>query len=237
MNILKCKINDMINSCSLENETFNVQEVKDAVLSLKNGKREESGLYSDNFINGPDSLFIFISIIFNSMIIHGIAPSDFLVGTMIPIVKDHRKSCKKFDNYRTLTLGTVMSKIFDILILEKHNSHFNTSELAFGFKQKSSTVMNTFMVNETISHYLTNGSNVNVLMLDASKAFDKLDFIKLFEKLVKRGLSPVIIRLILNMYIGQIFKLNGIMLCQRNLMLAMESDKEELCLLYYLVYT
>ena len=172
---------------------------------MKNGKREESGLYSDNFINGPDSLFIFISIIFNSMIIHGIAPSDFLVGTMIPIVKDHRKSCKKFDNYRTLTLGTVMSKIFDILILEKHNSHFNTSELAFGFKQKSSTVMSTFMVNEIISHYLSNGSNVNVLILDGSKAFDKLDFVKLFENLVKRGLSPVMIPLILNMYLGQTF--------------------------------
>ena len=95
----------------------------------------------------------------------------------------------------------------DILILEKHHSHFNTSELVFGFKQKSSTVMSTFMVNETISHYLTNGSNVNVLLLDASKAFDKLDFVKLFEKLIKRGLSPVIIRLILNMYIGQKFQI------------------------------
>ena len=81
-------------------------------------------------------------------------PSDFLVGTMIPIVKDHRKSCKKFDNYRTLTLGTLMSKLFDILILEKHNSYFNTSELQYGFKKYSSTVISAFIVNETISHYL-----------------------------------------------------------------------------------
>ncbi|CAL4098644.1 unnamed protein product [Meganyctiphanes norvegica] len=44
-------------------------------------------------------------------------------------------------------------------------------------------------------------------MLDASKAFDKIDFIKLFEKLIKRGLSPIIIRLILNMYVFQKFQI------------------------------
>ena len=92
MDNLRYKISNMVNECSLENETCNVKEVKEAVLNMKNGKREESGLYTDNFINAPDSLFIFISLIFNSMIVHGITPSDFLVGTMIPIVKDHRKS-------------------------------------------------------------------------------------------------------------------------------------------------
>ena len=207
MNNLKSKIDTMVNNCSTDNVTFNIQEVKDAVFKLKKGKREESGLFTDHFTNGPERLFIMICIVFNSMIIHGMAPSDFLVGTMIPIVKDHRKSCKKFDNYRTLTLGTIMSKLFDILILEKHNSYFNTSELQYGFKENSSTVMSAFMVNQTISHYLSNGSNVNVLMLDASKAFDKIDFIKLFEKLVKRGLSPIIIRLILNMYVCQKFQI------------------------------
>ena len=212
MKNLKVKIENLVDTCSLENERISVQEVKDAVKSMKKGKKEENGLYTDHFINGPERLFIMISILFNSMIIHGIAPSDFLIGTMIPIIKDHRKSCKKFDNYRTLTLGTIMSKIFDIIILEKHNSYFNTSEMQYGFKCKSSTVMSTFMVNQTISHYLSRGSNVNVLMLDASKAFDKIDFVKLFDKLVKRGLSPIVIRLILNMYIGQKFqvKWNGV---------------------------
>ena len=51
-----------------------------------------------------------------------------------------------------------------------------------------------------------------MLLLDASKAFDKVDFIKLFEKLINKGLSPLIIRLILNMYMYQQFqvKWNGI---------------------------
>ena len=65
------------------------------------------------------------------------------------------------------------------------------------------------MVNQTIAHYQ---GNVNVLMFDASKAFDRIHFVKLFEKLLNRGLSPIIIRLILNMYISQNFQIkwNGV---------------------------
>ena len=44
-------------------------------------------------------------------------------------------------------------------------------------------------------------------MLDASKASGRIDFVKFFEKLVKRGLSPVIIRLILNIYLYKKFKI------------------------------
>ena len=210
MSNLKNRIENMVNESIPDNVIFSVNDVKKAVLNLKNGKKEESGLDTDHFINGPDRLFVIISIVFNSMMIHGMAPSDFLVGTMIPIVKDHRKSCKRSDNYRTLTLGTILSKVFDILILNKHNSYFNTSELQYGFKENSSTVMSAFMVNQTIAHYR---GNVNVLLLDASKAFDRIDFIKLFEKLIKRGLSPIIIRLILNMYTCQKFQIkwNGVM--------------------------
>ena len=76
------------------------------------------GLFTDQFVNGPARLIIIISIIFNSIMVHGVARSDFLVDT---IVKDHRKSIKQSVNYRTLTIGTILSKVFDILILGKHN--------------------------------------------------------------------------------------------------------------------
>ena len=73
-------------------------------------KKEESEPDTGHFINGSNRLFVIICTLFNSLIIHSFAPSDFLVGTMIPIVKDYRKSSKRTDNYRTLTLGTVFIK-------------------------------------------------------------------------------------------------------------------------------
>ena len=96
------------------------------------------------------------------MMVHGVAWSDFLVGTIIPIVKDYRKSIKHSDNYRILILGTRLSKVFDILILGKHNTHFITSELQYRFKHNLSMVISAFMVKLIISHYKMNDSNVTV---------------------------------------------------------------------------
>ena len=73
------------------------------------------------------------------------------------------------------------------MILNKQAEKLKTSDLQFGFKTKTSTTMCTFMTLETIEYYTSKGNNVYTLLLDASKAFDRVDYIKLFEKLLKKG--------------------------------------------------
>ena len=180
-----------------------VENVKDAIKELKTGKQEEVGLYTDHFKHAPDRLIVLLTMLFNSMLIHGMAPDNLLVGTMTPIVKNYRESHNKSSNYRTLTIGTGLAKLLDLIIIRKQKSIFNTSELQFGFKGNSSTTMCSFMVQETISHYVANGSNVNILMLDASKAFDRVHYVKLFKKLINKGMCPVVVRLLLSMYVNQ----------------------------------
>ena len=51
-----------------------------------------------------------------------------------------------------------------------------TSQLHFGFKAKSSTNLCTFVVKEALSYYATNHSNVFCTFLDATKAFDKINY-------------------------------------------------------------
>ena len=63
--------------------------------------------------------------------------------------------------------------------------------------------MCTFALNETISYYMNNDSQVYVLFLDASKAFDRINYIKLFNKLIDKKMCPITFRLLLNMYINQ----------------------------------
>ena len=63
--------------------------------------------------------------------------------------------------------------------------------------------MCTFMALETIEHYKSNDSNVHALLLDASKTFERVDYIKLFDKLLDRGMCPLTVRLLLNMYTNQ----------------------------------
>ena len=45
--------------------------------------------------------------------------------------------------------------------------------------------------------------SIHQLLLDASKAFDRVNFIKLFEKMLKKGMCPLTVRLLLNMYTEQ----------------------------------
>ena len=53
---------------------------------------------------------------------------------------------------------------------------------------------------EIIDYYNFNKSDVGVLLLDASKAFDRVNYCKLFNELLKRNISPVLLRLLLYMY-------------------------------------
>ena len=57
------------------------------------------------------------------------------------------------------------------------------------------------MVKETIQYYTEKGGRaVYLLLLDASKAFDKVSYEKLFELLLARNVCPKIVKLLYYMY-------------------------------------
>ena len=58
---------------------------------------------------------------------------------------------------------------------------------------------------------LNENSIVYTLFLDASKAFDKVNHNKLFNILMEKGICPIMLRLIINMYKIIMLKLDGIM--------------------------
>ena len=60
--------------------------------------------------------------------------------------------------------------------------------------------MCTMVLKEAISYYINTGSSVFCTLLDATKAFDRVEYVKLFELLKVRYIPPVSLRLLLNMY-------------------------------------
>ena len=90
-----------------------------------------------------------------------------------------------------------LAKILIKLLLK---SKLNNSELQFGYKTKSSTVMCSTSLTETIEYYVSRKTPVYVLLIDASKAFDRVSHIKLFKTLQAHGVCPLIIRVLYNMY-------------------------------------
>ena len=71
-----------------------------------------------------------------------------------------------------------------MLILNTNREVLKSSVTQFGFKEKHSTSQCTFVLNEVVHYYNKNNSDVYVMMLDASKAFDRIEYIKLFTLLL-----------------------------------------------------
>ena len=182
---------------------LSVNDLKQAIDDLKKDKKDESGLCTNHLKNGTHRLNIVLAMLFNSMLRHGVAPDSLLQGTMLPLVKDKRGKLQDSGNYRAITIGSSILKLFEIVILNKQSFAFQTSNLQFGFKKKSSPVMCTMTAQEVISHYNSNKTKVFTVLLDASKAFDRVNYIKLFEKLLKREMCPLVMRLLLQTYLDQ----------------------------------
>jgi len=206
MDVIK---NEIMNILNVDKVIYNlsVNDVKTAVERLKLGKSDgEEGLSSDHIINAPHLLIVLLTNVFNCMLIHGVCPDSMISGTMVPIPKGKRKPLCCSDNYRAITLSSVFGKVFDwVLLLKEHNA-LNSCDLQFGFKQYVSTTHCTFATTEIISYYNSNRSNVYAVLLDATKAFDRVNYCKLFRKLLDRNISPLVLRLLLYMYTNQSLK-------------------------------
>ena len=74
-----------------------------AVTHLKLGKSDGSeGLFSDHFINGTRKQYVILFILFTLFLCHGFNPDSMILGTMIPVPKDKKKSLCSSSNYRAI---------------------------------------------------------------------------------------------------------------------------------------
>ena len=137
------------------------------------------------------------------MLVHGYTPTDLLKSSVISIPKDAKVSLSNIDNYRGIALFNCICKLYDNITLFLHGNYLNTSDMQFGYKKGHSTTMCTLIYKEIINQYINNGSDVYSCLLDASKAFDRVHYGKLFRILLSKKLPILIIRWILDSYLRQ----------------------------------
>ncbi len=132
---IKDEIQQQLCSNSFNQYVITVSDLIKGIGHLKHGKTDGTeGLYSDHLINGYDSLYVYLTMIFNALLIHGICPESMLLGTMVPIPQNKRQSLCNSDNYRAITLSSIIGKIVDWIILIKEEQSLSSSSLQFALK-------------------------------------------------------------------------------------------------------
>ncbi len=138
---------------------------------------------------------------------HGLSPDGMLHDTMVQISKRRWAILSSSDNFRAITLNSILCKLRDVTVMTKEKNYLCRSNQQFSFKPDTYTILCAGIVKETISYYVNNESNRYGLLLDASKAFDRVNYCKLFRTLLDRKACPLYCRLPLNMYINQTLRI------------------------------
>ena len=75
-----------------------------------------------------------------------------------------------------------------LVVLHRFSEQSCSYSLQFGFKAKHSTSMCTMILNEITAYYTAGGGSLYCTMLDATKAFDHVEYCKLFNCLLRRDI-------------------------------------------------
>jgi hypothetical protein len=193
---------DSIASYNVKEFLLNRGDIIQAVNKLKPGKAPGADNISCEHIKFANvTLMDHLCSLFNMILVHGYVPRSFGSGVMVPIIKDKYGDSGKLDNYRAITLSSIISKLFEICLLDKFGSYLVSYDLQLGFKANTGCSHAIYiMVQQVVKYFVKRGTTVYLSALDASKAFDRLDHNILVSKLLNRSVPVCFIKVVSNWY-------------------------------------
>ena len=182
---------------------FTDEEVEKVCRNLKKRKAAGcDGISPEHIYYGGNALFKALRVLFNSMTAQRYIPDALKKGVIIPIPKGRdRELCDK-DNYRGITLMTVVIKVYEKLLLVWLNEECKSKINLFqGANRPGCSSLNTTLaLREAICQHRQRGDSVYVALLDARKAFDSVWHDGLFYRLMCMGCPPVLLQVIRELY-------------------------------------
>ena len=192
------------------NMNFSVDEIKEAVRTLKNNKSVGMECIPAEFIKACIGSFIQdICDVLNYCIEWRQFPDSWAEGLRTSVYKTGDKLNP--DNYRGITVLPIFEKIFEIVVqkrLEFINEAFDgTDKYNGGFLKSSRTSDNIYILQSLIEWQVNLGQSLIVCFVDFSKAFDLINRDILFYKIIKSGLHGRVIDTLRDLYKKTAFRI------------------------------
>ena len=170
------------------NQQFDVELMSKLVATMPNGKAAGlDGLVCEHIKFSHPIVICLLTKFFNLLLSLGHIPVSFGVSYTVPVPKcDGRTRALSTEDFRGISISPVISKLFEMAIMDKFSNYFVTSDHQFGFKKNIGCREAIYSMRHVIETFIANGSTVSVCALDLSKAFDRMNHYALLLKLMKR---------------------------------------------------
>ena len=186
------------------NQSFTINEIKTLIRKLKNGKSCGLDRIRNEFLkNCPDEILNVIVRYFNIVLESGIVPEDWCVGVIIPLYKN-KGNIKDPDNYRGITLLSCVGKLFTALLNQRLTDYMDAvggiGDEQAGFRHGYSTMDHIFTLYSILQVYMNKGKRVYCAFIDYKKAFDFVDRVSLWKKMLSIGINGKLLNVIHSLY-------------------------------------
>ena len=164
------------------------------------------GIHSNHLKFSNKAFRVILCKLFSAFLCHGYIPNSMLRGEIRPIIKNPLGNKMSSDNYRPVMNSSNMFKLFEYCILPHLNHNLKINPRQFAYRPEVGCMTSGVILNETVKCYNAKNSNVHCLLIDYSKAYDRVNYKILLCKLIDSNLPRDIIRILKcifeNSYIG-----------------------------------
>lgn len=132
-----------------------------------------------------------MQLIFQKSLETGEVPSDWKKASVCPLFKIGDKSNPA--NYRPISLTCILCKVLEHIVASNLVKHCTKYDILYdfqhGFREGRSCETQLVQLIHDIAHNMDQGHQTDLILLDFSKAFDKVNHPKLLHKLHQHGIQ------------------------------------------------
>jgi len=118
--------------------------------------------------------------VYNAILSYCHVPSSFTYGIIVPVLKKTTLNPNLPENYRPITVSSVLSKILELLIIP----NADICDTQFGFRKAMGTVFGCTLLSDVLSYFKYQQSPVYTCSLEQNFLFDNICHTSLFYKLI-----------------------------------------------------